>query len=409
MTGLLENSTSGARVRILHVTAIAETAAIIVGPLALHQLRVGYTVEFACAPGRMTDALAAAGIAIHSVPFSRRLLSFSHFFALLKLIRLMRSRRYDVVHAHTPVAAFIARIAAKMAGIPIIVYHLRGSFWDEPSRAVRLAYTAIEWLGARVTTYAFTINCIDREELVRRGIFPPDRVTCLHAGGSGVDVERFAPGNITCEEQRQLRRELGIEADELVIGYVGRLVRAKGIINLLDAFETLVIAHPEARLLLIGSTHSSERDKSVQKILLQRLNGSSLANRVVLTGARTDIPSLLSIIDILVLPSYREGFGMTLGEASAMQRAVIATATRGAREIVQDGVTGRLVPVADTGALVSALKQLAADPHLRDQMGRAGREAVIRCHSMARVCADIDSVYVQLLGTQDLSQAERSR
>jgi glycosyltransferase involved in cell wall biosynthesis len=399
MAGLRENSTSGASARILHVTAIAETAAIIVAPLALHQLSLGYRVEFACAPGSMTDALAAAGIPIHSVPFERRLLSFHHLTALLALVRLMRKRRYDVVHTHTPIASFIARIAARIAGVPVIIYHLRGSFWDAPSRLVRLAFTVVEWLAAQITTYAFTINCIDREELIRRRMFPPDRVTCLHSGGAGLDVQRFAPGNITSEEQYELRSELGIAPGELVIGYVGRLVRAKGILVLLDAFERLLTTHPEARLLIVGSTLSSERDKSVQKILQQHMTGDRLANRVILTGSRSDIPRLLSVIDVLVLPSYHEGFGMTIGEASAMCRPVVATATRGGREVVRDGVTGLLVPVGDAGALASGLEKLAGDPDLRERMGRAGRETVVRCHAMDRVCADIDSVYAHLLGT----------
>lgn len=405
---LAENSKSGTNVRILHVTAVPETAVVIVKPLAVHQLAMGYAVEFACAMAPIAEKLTEAGIAVHHVPFKRKLLSFHHVIAFFKLVQLLRRGRYDVVHAHTPVAAFIARIAARTAGVPVIIYHLRGSFWEHPSRLVRTFYSLLEWVAARTTTYTLTINCIDREELIRRRIFPADRVTCLHSGGSGLDVQRFAPENVTSEQQHEISRQLGIGPGELIIGYVGRLVWAKGILNLLDAFETLLATHPEAKLLLVGSTLATDRDQGLQKFIERRMAERNFAHRVILAGQRSDIPALLSLTDILVLPSYHEGFGMVLAEAMAMARPVVATATRGAREIISDGLTGRLVPIADTGALTSALVQLAGNPDLRERMGRAGREAVIRHHSMDRVCAEIDSIYARLLESHRVTRLQYS-
>src|SRR5512144_744510 len=171
-----------APVRVLHVTAVAETAAIIVGPLVRHQLAAGYAVDVACARSRSVDGLIEAGVTVHDVPFSRKLLTIRHLSALFGLGRVIRAGKYHVVHAHTPVAAFLARIAAGVARVPVVIYHLRGSFWEARSSLARSAYTAAEWVAARFTTHVLTINCTDAEEVVRRGIMPARSVTCLHCG-----------------------------------------------------------------------------------------------------------------------------------------------------------------------------------------------------------------------------------
>jgi glycosyltransferase involved in cell wall biosynthesis len=379
MRTLSKSVATGGSWRVLHVTAIAETAAIIVKPLALYQMRVGYTVEFACARGPMIEALTSSGIACHHVSFRRKLLSIYHLVALVQMVLLMRKRRYDVVHTHTPIAAFIARIAAHLTSVPVVVYHLRGSLWDSPSRWSRAMYTLMERAVAGFTSHVFTINCIDREELIVRGIFRPERVTCLHSGGAGIDAEYFALEQIPPSERHRLRGELGLREEGLVVGYGGRIVREKGIIELLEAFEILLRSHPAAQLLIVGSSLPSDRDQSTIDIVRRYVEEHSALNSIVLAGFRSDMREMLSLVDLLVLPSYREGFGMVLAEALAMSKPVISTSTRGARELVDESM-GRLVPVRESGLLAVSLLELANDPELRDRLGRAGRAAVIKRH-----------------------------
>ena len=401
---MLRNNRSES-VRVLHVTAVGETAALLVAPLARDQVARGYSVEFACAPSPVTRVLRNEGMLVHPVPFSRKLLDWRHLLAFVSLVRLMRSRSYDVVHAHTPIAALLARFAAYTASVPVVIYHLRGTFWDSPSRLVRALYTAAEWLAGRMTTHVFSINCLDREEVVRRGIVRADRVTCLHAGGAGLDVEKFSPDAVSPGETARLRRQLAIESGDFVVGFIGRMVRAKGVLDLVAAFERVVAVHPHARLLLVGSTLDSDRDAGLEEEIRRQVARAKLTKRIVFAGFRNEIAGLLSLMDVVVLPSYREGFGMVIAEAMAMSRPVIATATRGAREIVADGITGLLVPVGDRDALAAAIERLCSDPRLRHQLRRAGRSSVVEHHGMARVTAEIEDVYARLLAEQPLGRS----
>jgi glycosyltransferase involved in cell wall biosynthesis len=396
------------RLRILHVTAVAETAAILVKPLAQHQASAGHGVEFACAASPVTKRLTECGIPVHHIPFSRNVATWHHLRALFTLVRLLRANRYDVVHAHTPIAAFIGRIAASIARVPVIIYHHRGSLWDSSSRSLRFLYTQAERIAAACTTHVLTINCIDRRELIERGIFSPARITCVHSGGTGVDLHRFRPHENRDDQVNGTREELGIEENDFVIGFVGRLVREKGLLDLVRAFESLVKTRADARLLLVGSRFNGERGTDLEPEVRTRLASCGLADRVVFTGFREDVVPVLALMDVLVLPSYREGFGMVLAEAMAMGKPVVATATRGARELVQNNVNGLMVPIGDYHALHLALDRLSTCLELRERLGRAGRSTIVDCHSMSRVCSDIDAVYAQLFASKFRRRSAKS-
>jgi len=167
---------------------------------------------------------------------------------------------------------------------------------------------------------------------------------------------------------------LGIPSNGIVITYIGRIVKEKGVLDLLEAFSRIARHYNDVYLLLVGDVLSSERDRETEQMIKDFLNLEKISNKIIMTGYREDISEILRITDIFVLPSYREGLPRSIIEAMAMSVPVIATNIRGCREEVIDGETGILVPPGDVEALTSAILKLYKDLELRERMGSNGRK-----------------------------------
>lgn len=383
--------------RVLHIFADPAHGIWIVAPLIRWQLMNGYQVEIACAPGEYLDCLSELGAAITVIPISRQMFDLRHLASIFRIWQLIHRRRYQVVHTHTPTASFLGRFAARLANTPVIIAHMRTSWWDSPRPATRALFTCLEKLSGLWTSHIFTINCADAAEIVRRGIKAREQVTCLHCGSAGVDTRRFHPGVLSGFQRESMRRSLGLQAADFVVGFVGRMVQEKGIVDLLQAFGQAVEKRPGLKLLIVGGVLRSERDQSTPEIIQQRLASLNLAGRVIQTGFRDDIPRLIALMDVVALPSHREGFGMILAEAAAAGRPAITSDTRGGREAVLPGETGLQVPVGDIDGLCAAILELAGDPELCQAMGAAGRRLALDRFDERLICQQIQAVYERYL------------
>ena len=196
--------------------------------------------------------------------------------------------------------------------------------------------------------------------------------------GNGVDPDRFGPG--TPQRRAALRTALATPQDAVVIAVVARLVAEKGYPELLRAMEKV-----DAHLWIAGSRLDSERARAIDDALAAVAADEDLRRRVHLLGERDDVPELLAAADLFVLPSHREGMPRSIIEAMMTGLAVVATDIRGSRELVEDGVTGRLVPVGDGPALAVALAELAGDADRRQTFGAAGRARALACHDERRI------------------------
>ena len=339
-------------------------------PLMEAQRRGGFEVHLACRRGPDAPAIEAAGFELHPIEFSRSFSLSAHFRAYRQLVGLLRRRVFTVVHAHTPVAAMIARPAARRCGVPVVIYTAHGFYFHEGMRPwARLVHIGLERAAQRYADFLFTQSGEDLETAVRERIAPPARAMAI---GNGVDLARFSPDGPAGQGLAELRRELGIEpAARPVVIMVGRLVREKGYFEFLEAFGELRRSMPAARALLIGEALASDHDDSADAIRAhaRRLG---VADSVVFAGLRTDIPRLLALGDLFCLPSWREGMPRSVIEAMAAGLPVVATNIRGCREEVEDGLTGLLTPVRDAPALAEAMRRILSDEGLRRQMGEAG-------------------------------------
>ena len=341
----------------------------------------GWDVVAVCSEGSAVPRLRERGYRVETVSIARSMNPFSALRALLGLLRLFRRERFDVLHAHTPVAALIGRLAARMAGIPLVVYTAHGFYFHEgmAPRQYRL-FVALERLAGRWTDLLFTQSAEDARTAVAEGIMPAARVLAI---GNGVDAGRFFPA--AAEPSAAVRAALGIAADAYVVGMVGRLVREKGVGEFLAAARILAARYPALCFLLVGERLPSDHAAGVADEFAAAR--AALGDRLVTPGLRDDIPQMMQAMDLFCLPSWREGMPRTIIEAMMMSRPVVATDIRGSREEVVDGETGLLVPVRSPDELAAAIERFVRDPGWGRRLGAAGRERALRLYDEAAVVA----------------------
>lgn len=384
-------------VNVLQLCAVDFTAYHLLRPLGIALRDAGYEVTFCCSPGEGLDLLEKEGFEVAPVPISRSYNIFHHLLSFVRLIRLLRRRRFTVVHVHTPVAGLIGRIAARIAGVPVIVYTAHGFYFHEGMKGVvRKLFVLLERFGGMLSDLIFVQSEEDWNEALRERVAPGRKLVHI---GNGVDPSLFGP-EIYSVERKNLRRELDI-GDGPVLGFVGRIVREKGAIEFVRAAASVKALYPSARFVMVGAPLESDRDDCWGEVNRLRVE-LGLGSDLVLAGYRKDVPVILTLFDAFVFPSYREGMPRALLEAMATGLPVVATDIRGCREEVVDGVTGLLVPPRSHEAISEALKRLLGSPDTLAAMGRAARKRVLerfderkivvfQVERLAGLVGDIDS------------------
>lgn len=356
-------------------------------PLVNAMTAQGWEVVSVCSDGPAIDRLRQAGYVIQTVNIPRSLNALRLIAPFWQLYRLFRRERFDILHAHTPVAALIGRIAARLAAVPMVVYTAHGFYFhDAMPPWKRRLFVEMERLGARLTDLLFTQSSEDAQTAVIENFLPSAQVLAI---GNGVDPKCFDPA--ARRPREEVRAELGLPIDAPVIGMVGRLVAEKGVREFLAAAEILMSQFPHAHFLLVGERLASDHADPVEDTVTHAK--SRLGTKLIMTGMRRDIPDLMGAMDVFCLPSYREGMPRTIIEAMMSGLPVVATDIRGSREEVVANVTGLLVPVRDAEALAKALAQII-DAHADARaMGEAGRKRALAFYDEHKVVAlQIDTI-----------------
>ncbi len=279
--------------------------------------------------------------------------------------------------------------------VPVVVYGLRGLPYVTARGLKRLLLCGSETLACRLAHRVLANSQANRHQAIAMGFCPQDHIYVLASGSSnGVDAKgRFNPQRLPPGTREEIRGKYNIPSDCLVLGYVGRIVRDKGIVELEEAWQLLREEFPSLYLILIGRL---EPQDPVSPQVLERLKADP---RVRFTGMVSDPALFYAAMDIFTLPTYREGFPNTPLEAAAMQLPVVATKIDGCTEAVADGVTGLLVPPGDAQALAAAIRQLLLDADQRRLMGKAGRRRVLREFRPERIWQALYENYMELLST----------
>lgn len=348
-------------------------------PLIDGMQKRGWQVTAVCSDGPFVPELRSRGYRIEDIHIARSMNPFAVMRSFIALVQLFRRERFDVLHAHTPVAALIGRVAARVVGIPLVIYTAHGFYFHQemPRWKYRL-FVALERFGGRFTDLLFSQSTEDAEDAVAEAIAPRDKVVAI---GNGVDVTRFDPGKVGAGGTA--RKLLGIPESVYVVGCIGRQVREKGIAEFLRAAESLAIRYPQVWFLLIGERLISDHSRGIDgEMAAAKL---ALGERLVAPGSRRDIPECLAAMDLFCLPSWREGMPRTIIEAMMMGKPVVATDIRGAREEVVPGATGMLVPTRSPESLAVAIASFVDDPGKGERLGAAGRARALMLYDEGKV------------------------
>ncbi len=347
----------------------------------------GFRVVGVSAPGPWVVELEREGIAHVPVPALRRQWApAADIRALLQLLKAFRRLRPTIVHTHTPKAGVLGRIAARVAGVPIVVNTIHG-FHVGHGWVQRHVSLWAERLAARCSDFELCQSREDLDALRAMGVLSAERSVYL---GNGVDLRTFDP---SAADRVRARRRLGIPPDAVVVGTVGRLVWEKGYREIFALAEALARRCPPPVVLVVGPRETEKAD-AVPDTLLDDLARRGM---VRFLGMRTDMPDLYSAMDVFVLASYREGFPRAAVEAAAMGLPLVLTDIRGCREVVHHGVNGFLVPPGDPAALCARVEQLVADPALRAAFGQESRRRAVEEFDEQRVIDVTLMVYRRLL------------
>ena len=385
--------------RLLHVTTVPMSLIFFRGQVGYMKSR-GFQIQALSSPGpELAEFGAREGVATHAVSMPRQLTPLRDLFAVARIWRRVRRVRPDIVHAHTPKGGLLGMIAAFLARVPVRIYHVRGLPFMTAAGWRRRLLRATERVSCRLAHQVLCVSHSLREVAVEEKLCAPDKIKVL-AGGSGNGVDaggRFNPENSDPGSRRERREAYDIPASATVVGFVGRLVRDKGVVELVAAWRRLREQHPEAHLLVVGPFE--ERDP-VPGDVAESLRSDP---RVHLSGMQRDLPPLYAAMDLVVLPTYREGFPNVPLEAAAMALPVVATRIPGCVDAVADGVTGTLVPPRDADALEAAIKSYLADGGLRRRHGEAGRARVLREFRQEVIWQELYKDYCRLLADRGVA------
>ena len=323
-----------------------------------------------------------------SIAIERRVSIWRDLAALWSLYRLFRDSRFDLVHSMTPKAGLLGMAAAWMTRVPIRIHTFTGQVWATRRGASRWFLRLCDLLVARMATETLADSPSQREFLVCEGIASTSAIGVLGKGSvGGVDLATFKPDSAV---RQAVRKRLGVQSDEVLLLFVGRLTRDKGVLDLAQAFRSVADQQSQVRLVIVGPDEESLRPAISSACEAQ-------INRVQFFE-ETDRPQdFMAAADVLCLPSYREGIGVVIIEAAGCGVPAVASRIYGIVDAVEEGRTGLLHPAGDVAALTTELLRIARDSELRQSLGSAARLRTEREFPVERMVSAHLSFYSEVL------------
>ncbi|MBA4184070.1 MAG: glycosyltransferase family 4 protein [Acidobacteria bacterium] len=312
---------------------------------------------------------------------------FSDLAAFWKIYRLIKKGRYHIVHTHSSKAGVLGRIAAWLAGTPLIVHTLHSLVFHEYQPwFINKSWRGIKKMCAPITDFFISVSEIIVQKAIAAGVDKPEKFRTIY---SGMELDWFLNANF---DGNAVRREFGIPEDAPVVGKIARLFPLKGHDQLMDAAPEIVKRVPDVRFFLIG-------DGILYEHLQERARDYGILENFVFAGLipRERIPEMISAMDIVVHTSLREGLARVLPQSLAMGKPCVSFNIDGAPEVVINDKTGYLVETYDNEGLSESISRLLKDPELRKKMGENGRRHVDPAFRTETMVKEIAEVYKMLL------------
>jgi len=298
---------------------------------------------------------------------------------IVRIAWLLKKSKADIVHTHGYFASVIGRTAAKIAGVPILIHHMHSTYWEYRKRHIFFE----RFLGLLTQKVVCCSKAVENFVTGHLKVNPSKTIVVYN----GVDEEEF----ISIKDKSALKTRLGIQSTDLVVGTVSSLYHHKGHRYLLQAVPLVLDAFPSTKFLIVG-------DGPLRKRLEDQAKDLNIAAHLIFTGRRKDIPDLLSVMDIFVLPScLREGLAISIIEAMASEKPVVATEIGGIPELVANEETGYLVPPRNPDALANAIVNLLKSPQRAKEMGRRGRTRFEERFTKRKMLSEVEYLYLNLM------------
>ena len=322
---------------------------------------------------------------IEAISIPREIVPAQDARAFVQLVRLMRREGYDVVHTYNATPGLLGRLAARVTGVPIILHHQAGWTVGEDSPLLeRVLFTSLEYLGALAGTRSICVSRAEALEGRRLHTAPSSRLVTIC---NGIDPRPFLSLDGRAARESSLSR-LGIAGDALVIGSSSRLAPDKDIESLVRSLDHLSQLLADAATVLLIAGQGPERAR------LEALASSlGVADRVRFLGFQSDIRGFLSALDVFVIPTLREGLSISLLEAMAAAKPIVASAIPHNREVIEDGVTGLVVPTSNPLAIARAIARFATTPELARVCAQAARQRVLDQYTLERTLEETWALY----------------
>ena len=378
---------------VMHVTTVPMSLGFIRGQAAfMREHGIELLAVSSDGPEREPFARTEA-VSVHVVEMARRIAPLQDLRALAKLVRHMRMVRPDVVDAHTPKGGLLGMIAATLNGVRARVYHMRGLPYETAGGVQRILLTTTERISCALAHVVLCVSPSLRAVAIRDKLLPETKAHVLGFGsGNGVDAKlRFDPTGVEPKMREIQRNDLAISQEAFHVLFLGRIVRDKGILDLAAAWSFVAERVPHARLTIVGDVEA--RDPVPPSVLNAMRDNPTVR---LLTAVSDPVP-LYASSDLVVLPTYREGFPNVLLEAAAMERPAVATRVTGCVDAIMDGVTGRLVQPGDPIGLADAIIYYATNPSVGIAHGRAARQRVLRDFNPDRLWAELLTTYEEAM------------
>ncbi|MGE6487393.1 glycosyltransferase family 4 protein [Paenisporosarcina sp. NPDC076898] len=368
--------------KILIVTTVQQTISAFLIPHIIRLKEQGFEVEIATRiENKAKLEQEVLGIHSHNVSFNRNLLSIDNIKSIFSMWILLKNKSYDILHVHTPIASFISRLVAPKS--TKLIYTAHGFHFNENGKKfTNFCFFLAEKLAALKTNQIIVIN---RDDLkVAQKMFKESKVNYIE--GVGVNTDKYTPKQLSTEEKNNLKSNLNIPNEYKIISHIAEFNGNKRQIDIVNACELIKKEYEKFTILLVGDGLNFDSIKGEIKL-------KGLEDNIICLGYQKNIPEILSITDIGLLVSLREGLPRSVMEMMSMEIPVILSDIRGNKDLVIDGYNGFLVPVKSPDKIAENCLKLLKDQELSIELGEKSRKLVLEKYSLYKVLKKMDLIY----------------
>ncbi|MGR3790788.1 glycosyltransferase family 4 protein [Flavobacterium sp. TN-1] len=329
-------------------------------------------------------------VAIFCLNLTRKITPIQDTIAIFRLIVFLLKNKPEIVHTHTPKAGMVGMIASKIAGVPHRLHTVAGLPLMEAVGVKRKILNLVEKLTYVCATKVYPNSKGLEKFILENNFAPKEKIKIIGNGSSnGINTAFFAPEQISEEETLKLKAQLDIAKDDFVFIFVGRLVKDKGINELITAFTNLNLS--KTKLLLVGALESD-----LDPLLPETLTEIEENINIINVGYQSDVRPYFKVANVLVFPSYREGFPNVVMQAGAMELPAIVSNINGCNEIIEEGKNGLIIPVKNSKAIEEAMRKVYQEKSLFDQLKSNARQMIVSRYEQKIIWEAIRNEYENL-------------